>query len=565
MIRMALYLHSPARYPFRIMRLTQSGDVLASETSVETFANLATDGTRIYFSHLEDGQPVLAQALIANGEISDLSLPSGVADPQIGSLSPDGSRLIVCDHLAAAPEQPLWIISTLGGLAKRIPGVTGHDATWMPDGQHVLYAVGDDLNIVNEDGSGKRRLISLSGRAFWLRLSPDGNHLRFTILDSDSRTSSLWDFSFKQDLLEPPLAGWSKPESECCGSWTADAKYFVFQSQHSGSNDIWAMPGASTARPLRTLPWQITSGPLDYEAPVTSPQGHKIYFVGVDSQYELLLQSITSGQFLPLYPNREARWVEYSRDGQWMAWLNASDGSLWRSRIDGNERLQLTTPPFHGFTMKWAPDNNRLAVMGQVPGSPWTIFLVDANGGGVQPLLHEQGRGEADPDWSPDGGTIVFGRVPDRMGYEKQPKAIYLVDLKTRAMTEVPGSIGLFSPRFSPDGRFIAAIRLDQRALLLFDRSSGNWRLLTASHGVGDPAWANDGRFLYFQDFLEDGKPIYRVDVRTGKLQKVAMLNNLIPAQVLDYRLTTLAPGNRLVVGAGNASVNLYEVNLDQH
>lgn len=560
------HFREPDHNLFRVIRVTQSGDVLASESSIETFAGTATDGTRIYFSHLENGQPVLAQVLIANGEISDLSLPLEIAAPQIGSLSPDGSRLIVCNHLAAAPEQPLWIVPTLGGLAKRIPGVTGHDATWMPDGRHVLYAVGNDLNVVMEDGTENRKVVSLNGRAFWLRQSPGGNHVRFTILESDSRTSSLWDFEFKRGLLRPVLADWSSPSSECCGSWTADGKYFVFQSRHSGSNDIWAISGAGLSRFLKTHPWQITSGPLDYEAPVTSPQGHRIYFVGVDSQYELLLQTPESGQFVPLHQNPgAAAQIEYSRDGKWIAWLNASDGSLWRSRIDGSERLQLTTPPFHGFMMKWAPDDKELAVMGQVPRSPWTIFLVDASGGGIQPLLHEQGRGEADPDWSPDSGTIVFGRVPDRMGYEKQPKAIYLVNLKTRAMTEVPDSVGLFSPRFSPDGRFIAAIRLDQKALLVFDRGSETWRQLNGSHGAGDPVWANDSQFLFFQDFLENGKPIYRVDVRNDALQQVATLNALIPAQVLDYRLTTLAPGNRLVVGARNASVNLYQVDLDQH
>ena len=64
---------------------------------------------------------------------------------------------------------------------------------------------------------------------------------------------------------------------------------------------------------------------------------------------------------------------------------------------------------------------------------------------------------------------MVFGRLPDRMD-SRQPKAIYLLDIKTRKVAEIPGSTGLFSPRLSPDGRYIAAIRLDQTALLLFDR-----------------------------------------------------------------------------------------------
>jgi Tol biopolymer transport system component len=149
-----------------------------------------------------------------------------------------------------------------------------------------------------------------------------------------------------------------------------------------------------------------------------------------------------------------------------VAWLNASDGSLWRSRIDGSERIELTTPPLRIFSMKWSPDNKRLALMAEEPGMPWKLYLIDSEGGKPTPLLNED-RNEADPDWSADGQSIVFGRLPNRMD-SRQPKAIYLLELQTHKVTEIPGSTGLFSPRLSPDGRYIAAMRLDQKALLLF-------------------------------------------------------------------------------------------------
>ena len=152
--------------------------------------------------------------------------------------------------------------------------------------------------------------------------------------------------------------------------------------------------------------------------------------------------------------------------------------------------------------------------MAAEPGMSWKIYLIDAEGGKPTPLLNED-RNEADPDWSADGQSMVFGRLPDRMD-SRQPKAIYLLDIKTRRVAEIPGSTGLFSPRLSPDGRYIAAIRLDQTALLLFDRKLAQWTTLTA-HGAGDPTWSHDSRFLYFQDFLEAGKPIYRIAVPAGK------------------------------------------------
>jgi Tol biopolymer transport system component len=199
--------------------------------------------------------------------------------------------------------------------------------------------------------------------------------------------------------------------------------------------------------------------------------------------------------------------------------------------------------------------------MAEEPGMPWKIYLLDADGGKPTPLLNED-RNEADPDWSADGQTIVFGRLPDRMD-SRQPKAIYSLNLQTHKVTEIPGSTGLFSPRLSPDGQYIAAMRLDQRALLLFDRSKEQWTTLT-THGVGDPIWSHDGHFLYFQDFLEEGEPIYRMAVPAGAAEPVATIGNLRPIAATDFRLIGLAPGDLPVVSAHTSTVNLYSVDLNE-
>ena len=104
---------------------------------------------------------------------------------------------------------------------------------------------------------------------------------------------------------------------------------------------------------------------------------------------------------------------------------------------------------------------------------------------------------------------------------------------------------------------------LDQRALLLFDRTTSRWATLTAQ-GVGDPTWSHDSRSIYFQDFLATGKPIYRIAVPAGKPQLVATIDNLRPIAATDYRLIGLAPGDLPVVTADTPAVNLYEVDLNE-
>jgi len=564
---LVMVLRPPARRPYRVEQITYSGHVLTNDLDdleVESFSSSASDGTRLYFSQMNNGNLELAVALAANGEIALVHLPSEIGAPLIGSLAPDGSSLLVHSHLEAEPEQPLWIVPTLGGDARRVPNVLAHDATWMPDGHRLLIANGNELTIVDANGSDPHKLISTPGRAFWLRWSPDGKHLRFTLHDPKRQTTELWEVAADGADPHPLLPGWSQPASECCGSWTSDGEDYVFQSRHNLQYDhyeIWA---------LREQPWilkdreprQITNGPLTYEAPSTSPYGHRINFIGVNAQIELLHALPRSSTFVALEQNLSAAALaEYSPDGKWVAWLNASDGSLWRSRIDGSQRIELTTPPLRIFTMKWSPDNKRLALMAEEPGMPWKLYLIDAEGGKPTPLLNED-RNEADPDWSGDGQSIVFGRLPNRMD-SRQPKAIYLMDIQTLKVTEIPGSTGLFSPRLSPDGRYIAAMRLDQKALLLFDRVQQRWATVS-THGVGDPVWSHDGHFLYFQDFLEKGKPIYRINVPTGQAELVATITNLRPIAATDYRLIGLAPGDLPIVSAHTSTVNLYGLDLDE-
>jgi Tol biopolymer transport system component/DNA-binding winged helix-turn-helix (wHTH) protein len=559
---LALTLRPAVRKPYRIVQITHSGHVLDNDLDVESFSSSVGDGTRFYFSHVENGTPVLSVALAANGEIGHLLLPPEIGAPLIGSLSPDGSKLIVHSHLQASPEQAPWIVPTLSGYPRRVPNVLAHDATWMPDGDRLLVANGSDLTVVNQDGSDPHKLVTVPGLAFWLRWSPNGRRLRFTLRDPKRQTSELWEVAADGSHLHPLLPGWNQPAAECCGNWTSDGQEFVFESSHDSRRQIWA---------LRERPWylrdsqprQITNGPLDYEAPSTSPGSHRIQFIGVSRQYELLHALPKSFAFTPLDQNlNSAALVEYSPDGQWVAWLNTSDGSLWRSRTNGSERIELVTPPWRIFSMKWAPDNTRLALMAEQPGMPWKLYLIDSEGGKPIPLLNED-RNEADPNWSSDGKTVVFGRLPDRMGSERQPNAIYLLDMATHKVTEVPGSTGLFSPRLSPDGRSIVAIRLDQHALMLYDRAQQRWSTLT-THGVGDPCWSHDGQFVYLQDFLEAGEPIYRISVPDGRAEQVATIANLRPIAATDYRLIGLAPGDLPLVSAHTSAVNLYGVDLSE-
>ncbi len=102
-----------------------------------------------------------------------------------------------------------------------------------------------------------------------------------------------------------------------------------------------------------------------------------------------------------------------------------------------------------------------------MPGKPWKVYLIAAEGGEPQQLLADE-LNEGDPSWSPDGSSLAFGRLPWKTG-TTEPSEIYIMDLRSHRLTTVPGSNGLFSPRWSPNGKYLLATKADSSAFLLFD------------------------------------------------------------------------------------------------
>jgi Tol biopolymer transport system component/DNA-binding winged helix-turn-helix (wHTH) protein len=542
--------------PVRISQITHNGRMSPGAPAMENLPSTTTDGVRIFSSVIENGRAVLSEISVADGNVLPLSVPSEIAAPSLGDLSPDGAKLLLRSHLSPESEQALWVVPVDGGSALRVANILAHDATWMPDGNGILYAAGNELLVTHLKDGSSATIATLPGRAFWLRWSPDGHLLRFTIIDPIGHTMSLWELPAGSHSPRPVLAGWSNPASDCCGVWTADGKDFVFQSAHDGSDDLWLLRGNALSDAIK-----ITNGPLRFEAPVATRSGHRIFFLGLDTQSALQRYSAEKKEFVPENDFLSlANRVDFSRDRQWVAWTDAQ-GQLWRARIDGSQKLQLTPDSMQVFLAHWSPDGKQLALMAREPGKAWQLYTVSSDGSNLKALLNEN-RNAADPGWSADGTSLVFGRIPDLMGKESGSRAIQLLDLRTHTITPLPGSEGLFSPRWSPDGKYIAAISLDQRNLMLFDVSNNTWRLL-AQTSVADPVWSADSSAIYIHAFMADNQPIYRVDIPSGHLQQVADIASFRAGEAADYFFGGVTPDNVPLVRARSSTGNLYSLDLD--
>jgi Tol biopolymer transport system component len=215
--------------------------------------------------------------------------------------------------------------------------------------------------------------------------------------------------------------------------------------------------------------------------------------------------------------------VEYSRDGRRVAYVTYPGGDLWVRSADGSGPVQLTRAPMIAYLVRWSPDGSVLAFMGKsAPDQPWRIYLVESTGGTPRLATPKDSRPQGDLTWSPDGQKIVFSPPNDM--YDSGAEAyLRVIDLKTGEVTKFPGSDGLFSPRWSPDGSVLFALPAKggadgRRSLMLYRVSRAKWEESGNAFAPTWPAWSADGKSLWYYSY---GKAVMRFHVRENRHEQV--------------------------------------------
>ncbi|MDQ2843648.1 MAG: serine/threonine-protein kinase, partial [Acidobacteriota bacterium] len=519
---------------------------------------MVTDGARLYFGEGSGMASVIAQISTSGGETALLpEAPAG--EPEVQDISPSRSELLVSNYMGFGRELgwPLWVLPLPAGAPRRIGNILATAAAWSPDGREIAFIKDRDLYRAMRDGTEVTRLATLPGTAWWLRGSPDGSRLRLTLGNPLSRVGALaiWEVSADGTRIHPFLPDWNQPPAACCGNWTPDGKYFVFQATRQGKTEIWATREQAgllgSFRKAGREPVQLTAGQLNSMMPVPSPDGKKLYVVGQQLRGELTRYDSKSKQWISYLSGISAEFVDFSRDGQWVSYVSFPEGALWRSRIDGSERRQLTAPPVQALLPCWSPDGNRIAFQGMAAGKPWTIYLVSAEGGTPELLFQEQ-RSQDRPSWSPDGRSIVFSYVPG----PETARGVIVVNLATHKVTRLPGSAGLLLATWSPDGRYIVARTSDHHALMLFDFKSETWAELARGE-LNWLNWSRDGRYVYFEQHGAE-HAVLRVGVGDHRVEEVVSLQNMKRAGVNGSFWFGLAPEDSPVVLRDTGTQEIY-------
>ena len=318
---------------------------------------IGTDGSRLYLSLITSAMGGVSALQTAGGEQTRIPMPGSDMVPV--SLSPDGSQFLLVEGKGVPLTGPLWSLPVLGGSPRRLGDAVGTDAAWSPDGKMLAYTNGNDLYLAKADGTESRKLLAMNSLVSDPTWAPDGSRLRFGTSDFSGTgigQHMIWEVSTEGLNPHRLLAGWHNPPDECCGDWTADGKYFVFQSQ----GQIWAMPTEHRLLHPEPRPIQLTSSPMSLHSAVPSKDGKKLFVVGRTYRGVLTRCDLKSGQFLPFLNGISAEYVAFSKNGQWVAYVSYPEGTLWKSKADGSERVQLTFPPLRAVLPRWSPDGQTI-------------------------------------------------------------------------------------------------------------------------------------------------------------------------------------------------------------
>lgn len=479
---------------------------------------LFTDGARLYFT--SNGAP--SEMAVSGGTIA----PMRILEPgmQLLDLSPDGARILA---LKVEPNNEinlgsLWMVPTLGGTPRRLGNHLALAARWSPDGHSLAFTDKRKLYISDMDGADAREIWTGPAYLTDLCFSPDSRRIAVT---ATAQVSRIWIVKADGRDAHPLRLDWPETANQMSPQWTPDGRHFLFMSDREGRSNLY-----ETVAPRWYEFWKkphavrLTGNELNIEGAAPARADAVLFVLGELQQGAMHFFDLRRRTFNPFLQGLPAAEFVISPDRKWMAYTEYPTGDLWKSRLDGSEKLQLT----HATSAmeQWSPDSRSLVY------SDWSkLYLISGDGGVPEKLIAGTHDGdEVAPSWSPDGKAIYFNYYP----YPDQPlKGIQVLDLASRKISIMPGSQGLYVPLWSPDGRYLVAIGQRPSRLMLYSADTKTWtELKRFDVEWGWYVWANDSKSLYVT-LTQGENGLYSLGVPTGTWEKLSDLERIPPRDPL--------------------------------
>jgi len=481
-----------------VSQLTHTGQV-------DPWGKLVTDGSRIYFVVRDVTGWNLMQTSVEGGNIQ--RTPTPFDNTRIFDLSPDHAQFLIGQLTHQGEETALWFWPVQGGAPRRVGDVMAKEAVWSPKGDMIAFVRDETILITDTQGSEAREVARFKLAPHSLLWSPDGKRLRFTQSNLVEGTDSMWEIGIDGKSLRRVLPGEEGGPHEGSGTWLAGGNYFAFSTgQDLRANlavdtqaNLWLMEekrgwfGSRSGDPI-----QLTKGPIAFDHPTATAGGSRVFAIGSHNEYQLLRIDPKTLTKTAMLAESGATDMDFSLDGQWVVYAARENGTLWKSRIDGSNRMQLMAGATGAFAPHWSPDQKQILFTGFLLDKQPRLYVVSAQGGSPKTVLPMDNRwASVSGDWRTDGRQIVLDVQDTATGGES---TIRILDLESGSVSTIAGSEGLIEPRWSADGRYIAALNPKKKQIFLYDCKLLKWKVLAEANFPSTLRWSPGGDALYFQD-----------------------------------------------------------------
>ncbi len=511
---------------------------------------MVSDGSRIYFTEGQNGSLKIAQVSVTGGATALVETP--FTNSELGGVKPDGSALLAqVPSNNNAHQGPLWLIPLPAGEPRRLGSIETQNADIFPDGRIVFgkFTPGKDAKgvdsktdwfIADKDGANPRKLVSLPGFVGEVWVEPNGQR----ILLSQEALGDRRLFEIAADGTDLREIRKLNPD-EWFFIWTSDEKYLVYQSRDALQSDIWLLPMKTGLFRRSGNPIRLTNGPLPYSYPYPSRDGKQIFVLGTKQRGELVRYNMKSHQFERFLAGISATNPTFSRDGEWVAYASYPDHTLWRSRSDGSERMQLTYPPLDALFPSISPDGTKVAFHTSVG----EMFVIGMEGGTPQKVSD----GAVYAAWSPDGNYVSYMFLDG---------ALHIADVRNGKNSVVPSSKNTGAGFWISQD--VLVVRNEKHTnFLTFNLKTRKWTDL-APGALGDiEVWmmSPDRKYLYFTTGGADPK-VERIRIADRQIETITSLKDL--HRLLNYGFSRLnvAPDGSPIFTRDTGYQEIYALNI---
>jgi Tol biopolymer transport system component len=450
-----------------------------------------------YLTYIDWTKGNLALHNLETGENRDLTdegtweTPSQFCDVSIWS--PDSRQIAYC-WIDTGEGTDLRIVG-LDGLAPRVlhsDPESGYawPRAWSHDGKHIaaIFCNRDapkqtehiDKIALVSVADGSMRILKTLGnrRSRFMSFSPDDRYLAYQLeTEEGSRTHDIHLLAIDGSQDIPLIV---HPANDGSPFWSPDGKCIIFVSDRSGSKAIWML--------------DMDEGKSQGTPKLVKEMGEKFYPMGL------------------------------TPDGSLYYDVGRPAFDVYAATLDFDAG-KVSTPPtktslrFEGsnYAPSWSRDGKYLVYASQRNSKPPVLVIRSVETGqerdiSFKTMSVQLRKGQATPQWSPDGGSILVTAFDRR----KNSRGLYLVDAKTGNLTSIvqgePKKEGdeYAAPRwpvFSSDGKHIYYVRGD-RSIVARNLETRRVKELSRTNTyIYNLALSPDGRRLAFLEAAQALRP----------------------------------------------------------